>query len=381
MAKSGPVLVIDVDSSSLGACILELGEVPILSHVKRVPVGTGDVRDPGALVPLLKESLASLIPEYAKQFPTLKTVSIVVASPWFAATIKGLSSKAEKPVKVSASSIERMVRDFKEKNPAAANHSVLEAVPITVEVNGYRTRVLQPVYGKTLSVTFYESITDTALKSMVEDVVHTSLAGATLTWHTTPLTYAETLLWLSDEEHAVVVDVGGEITDIMVLSHQRIAFVGSIPIGSRTIARKTQGKSGSLSDALSRLAMFSRAELSQKEMQAVSASLTEASREWQAGYLAVLAEAGNTVPLSHRVFVVGERDELPWLAQVISGAESRGQRPVPVVVGHDFFVGSVSYGEEGLFDASLVLDALFFHIRGARSKNDISLEPVLYSVQ
>lgn len=381
MAKSGPVLVLDIDSSSVGACILELSEVPIISHVKRVPIGTGTTRDPGALIPLLKQSLTQLIPEYAKRFPTLKTVSLVVASPWFAATIKGLVSKAEKPVKVSTSSLRRMVEDFKEKNPAAPNHTLLEAVPITVEVNGYRTRVLNPVHGKQLSVTFYESITDAALTQTVEEVIHTSLAGARVVWHTTPLAYAETLLWVSDEEHATVVDIGGEVTDIMVLSHQRIAYVGSVPVGAKTIAQTIAGKNGSLPDTLSRLAMFARAELTQKEMQTMASALSAAASEWQKGFLSVLAVAGNTVPLSHRVFVVGEREELPWLGQVVSGAESRGQRPVAVLVTHDFFAGTVSYGEDGAFDSSLVLDALFFHIRGDRAKNDVSLDPVLYSVQ
>lgn len=381
MSQKGPILILDIDSSTLGACILELAESPTISHVQRVPVGTGQTFEPGAFIPALKEALSALIPSYAKLYPKLKTVAIVSASPWFEASVKGLTTKSEKPVKISASSIRKMVDDFRQKNPAASGRTLLEALPITVEVNGYRTRVHNPVHGSTLAVTFYESFTDTKLYDIVRDTIHASLTGAEILWHTTPLVYAETLLRISDEEHATVVDVGGEVTDIIVLSHQRVAYVGSIPVGSKTIARAAAGKAGSLADSLSRLSMFARAELSSKEMQSVSESLMKASLEWQKGYLSVLGTAGNTVPLSHRVFVVGERDELPWLSQVVSGAELRGQRPVPTIVSNDFFSGGVQFGDGGVFDSSLVLDALFFHMRDHAGANAFSSEPVLYSVQ
>lgn len=362
--------------------MLEMGEQPVLSHTKRVPIGTGTMRDPSALVPQLKEALTSLLPSYAKLYPKLTRVAVVTASPWFSAEVKSLTSKAEKPVKVSAGSVKKMVADFKEKNPAAGNHTVLEALPITVEVNGYRTRVRNPVYGKSLSVTFYESITDTSLLSTVRDTIHSTFAGAGVLWHTTPLVYAETLLRISDEDHATVVDIGGEVTDVMLLSHQRIAYVGSIPIGSRTIARAVAGgKEPALGDSMSRLSMFARAELSSKEMQSISASLVTASADWQKAFLDILATAGNTVPLSHRVFVVGERDELPWLSQVVSGSESRGQRPIPIIVTNDFFSGTVSFGDDGIFDSSLVLDALFFHMQNIDRTAHAYSEPVLYSVQ
>ncbi len=377
-----PILILDIDSSSVGACVLDFFDKPQLSSVMRVPIGTGLVREPGALLIQVKEALARLIPQYARQYPGLTSVAIVLASPWFAATVKRLNTKSEKPVKVSQSSIRSLVSDFRAKNPPSAGHTTLEALPITVEVNGYRTRLLSAVHGSTLAVTFYESFTDQTFIDMLRDVIRVSLAKAKISIHTTPLAYAETLLRLSDEEHATIIDVGGEVTDVVVLSHQRIAYVGSLPIGSRTIARSIGGnKDSTLADAQSRLALFARAELTQKEMQVTSAALTTASAEWQKQYLAVLNEAGNSVPLSHRVFVTGERDELAWFTQVISGAESRGQRPVPTVVDHSYFLGMVTYGTDGLFDSSLVLDSLFFHMQDAQQSKKELVPPVLYSVQ
>lgn len=375
-------LVLDIDSASVGACVLDFLDTPHISAVTRLPIGTGTTRSPELLIKNLRESLTTLVADYVTQYPQVSQVAVILASPWFAASVRSLTTKSEKPVKVSRASVRTMVDEFRSKNPPSAGRVILEALPITVEVNGYRTRVQNPVHGTTLAVTFYESFTDESLYTMVRDVVHGSYAKADVLWHTMPLAYAETLLRLSDEDHATVLDVGGEVTDVVALSHQRIAYVGSIPIGAKTIARAVGGKKDApLADALSRLSMFARAELTQKEMQTISATLTEAARDWHTQYRSVLDEAGNTVPLSHRVFVVGERDELPWFTQIISSAESHGQRPVPTIVEHSFLSGLVTYGDKGIFDSSLVLDALFFHMQmSGTTKNDLG-SPVLYSVQ
>lgn len=383
MSQKGDTLILDIGSSTLGVCVLSHdGVKPVVSDVQRVPLGMGGLRDPKALVPSLKEALSTTIPAYAKKHANIRSVSVILASPWFASSLRTLSSKAEKPVKVSQSSIRKVVSDHRKTEHDDPTKAILEAHPLTVLVNGYRSRVLRPVHGKTLSVTLYESMTDLDVKKLVDDMVHASLARVVTTWHTTPLAYAETLLRISDEDHATVIDVGGEVTDIFVLSHQNVAYVASIPHGSRTIARTIAGtKDDALADALSRLAMFARAELSEAEMQTTGKALTDASSEWQKAFLETLRVAGNTVPIPHRVFVVGERDELPWVSQVVMGVETRGQRLLPTIVGNDFFTGLLSYGEGGTFDSSLALDALFFHIQNSTEASIVSTPPVLYSVQ
>jgi hypothetical protein len=380
VASEKRALILDIDSSSLGACIVEFQEKPVLVDVKRMPLGTGTNREPEALIPQLREALGAVIPSYAKKHLGITDVFVVAASPWFAATLRTLASKSERPVRVSRSSIQRIVSDHRKTEHDAAGHAALEVLPVTVLVNGYRSMVSKPVMGTALAVTLYESFSDTSFVQTVTDAVRSSLGKARISWHTTPLAYTETLLRLSDEDHATVVDVGGEVTDVVVLSHQTVAFVGSIPIGSRTIARALQG-TGGLADSMSRLSLFARGELAEKEMQATAAALTTASAEWQKQFAAALDQAGNSVPVPHRVFVVGERDELPWFTQVLMGTSVRGQRPLPTVVNADYFAGTVTFGDGGVFDASLVLDALFFHMRGGRLKTDWPTAPVLYSVQ
>jgi len=376
VAKTGPTLVLDIDSASVGACVLTEGvERPTMSKVKRMPIGTGAVRETAALIPLLKEALGALLPLYADTKPA--HVFIVLASPWFRAELRTLASKSEKPVKVTAHSIERVVSEYRKKEHGDGGHP-LEAAPITVTVNGYRTLVEHSLLGTSLAITMYETATDAALVTTVTDALHTFAPHVPITWHTTPLVYAETILRLSGYEYATVVDVGGEMTDVMILSKRTLGFVGSIPEGSRSVTRTIAGKNP-IADTASRLVMMTKGDLKDEERASLSESLRGASAGWKKSLNDILQEAGNTIPVPHHVFVVGERDELGWFRRVVEDSSTRGG--VPTIVMPEFFNGALAFGDGGSYDASLALAALFFHMRNSHPLSTAYGARVVYSLQ
>ena len=384
--STGATLIIDIDSSSVGACVLtEINHEPVVSNVKRVPVGTGAVRDANALVPQLKEALGTLLADYKSLNP--KNVFVVTASPWFTASLRTLASKSEKPVKVSQSTVARVVSDYR-KTEHPAGH-VLESLPISVTVNGYRTRVLKPLLGSTLGVTLYESAIDEGCARTVTEAIAGVAPHARLVWHSTPIVYAEMVTSLLGAEYVTVVDVGGEQTDLMIISRGSIGFVGSLPEGARSVARTVAtalaGKGeGSLPDALSRLNMLASSELAEADTQATAAALTNAGTSWSKNFMEVLVGVSNTVPVPHRVVAIGEGDDMSWFSRVIRGAGDAPAAAIhvgePEVVGPEFFKGGLSFGEGGAYDASLALSALFFHTRHRTTAAGPDYPPVLYSV-
>ena len=145
MSQSGATLIIDIDSASLGACLLTEAERPTISKTKRVSLGTGAVRDPHALIPMLKDALTAVLADYAQDKPS--TVLVALASPWFNAVLKTMASKSDKPSRVSKSTVDRVVHEAQKGTDTTAH---LESLPISVLVNGYRTRVTSPVLGTTV---------------------------------------------------------------------------------------------------------------------------------------------------------------------------------------------------------------------------------------
>jgi hypothetical protein len=379
VAKGVTTLILDIDSASVGACLLSTVEDrPLISKVTRLAVGTGELRDPKAMIPQLKEALAKIVPEYAKENP--HEVAIILASPWFSASLRTLASKSDKPVRISQSTVTKVVSEYRKTEHDTPGMQSLEAVPITVAVNGYHTHVQKTLAGTTLAVTLYESVADSSLLAMLTDTVHNALPRAHVAIHSSPLVYTETILALTGEENGLVIDVGSEVTDVALLTQNTLGFVGSIPVGARTIERAAAGK-GSLADSASRLVMLAKNELGDADMQATAAALTTAGAVWQQGYAKILEEAGNTLPTPRRVFIIGDKDEMLWFPRVVAGAAARPPGTEPVVITPDFFHGGVSFGEGGIFESSLALAVLFVHTRGNAQKRAIPEAAVLYSVQ
>lgn len=371
MAKHDSALILDIDSSSVGACVVTGGEVPLISTLTRVPIGNGSTSDPNALVLQLKEAL----PLVLKQYSALERVAVIVASPWFLARVQKTDSKTERPESVTKSKVQAVLAAIP---PLQEKAEVLERIPVSVTVNGYRTLLKKSVVGNAVSVVSYESHADTAFVEAVTAAVKAQLPRATLSFHTTPIAYADTLLRISDEEHATVLDVGGEVTDVVILSHQTIVYVASIPHGFMSIARAINAEN--VPDTLSRLSMLARNELAVPEREALLKKLIDAGGAWQKSFVSILAEAGNTIPVPHRVFLVGEHEEFAWFQLVVEAASTR-QRPLVRVADPDLFSRLIRFGEGGAFDASLVLDALFFHTRLNGAQHIFAVPPMIYSVK
>lgn len=381
MAKVGSSLILDIDSSSLGTCLVQHGERPMLSKVKRVPIGSGAVRDAAALNPLIKEVLTTALAEYAKD--AVSEVKVVLASPWFAANLRTLTSNSERPASVSKSTVKRVVDEYKSKERDLEAH--LESVPISVVVNGYRTRLSKKLSGTSVSIVLYESTADSEGMRTITDAIHTSKPNAKIAWHTTPLVYAESIIRLTGDEHGIILDVGGEVSDVIILSKRTIGYVGSVPQGTRTIVRGVAGDKGSLADAESRLALLAKHELAPGEAEKITPLLQKASEEWQKSLQELVLDAAKQLPVPHHIFLVGERDELSWLELILESGTLLDQAHVqrsrsPTVVNPDFFKNSVAFIDGAAFDSSLALNALFFHIAGSVQTVQLDERPVLYSL-
>ncbi len=374
------MLILDIDSSSLAACIVETGEVLKISKTKRVELGSGAVRDAQALMTSLKEALPTLLKEYTKD--ALGQVHVVLASPWFDASVKTLTSKSEKQSTISHATVERVVSNERAKSQSP--HPI-ESMPITVTVNGYRTRVAKPLSGTAVAITVYESHGDSQGVEYITGALHTEFPKATIDFHTTPIVYGEALMRLIDDEHGILVDVGGELSDITIFTKRSIGHVGFVSEGSRSIARTIAGSSGSLADVQSRLAMLARQELAPKDAQVLMESVQKSSEAWQKGLGDAMVEAGKSIPIPHHIFLVGEREELEWLTLVLASgtildATHIQRSRAPTVLNADFFKNVLSFGEDAHFDSSLALDALFFHMTQKHSRAESYDEPVLYSL-
>ncbi len=359
-------MIIDVGSSSVGACFLERqpGHKPVLSFVKRVPIGKGTEETRENIAQLAVGSLTTLLKDYEQQARP-GAVRMVLASPWYASRIKFVTSKAEKPVKISRASIVNTVREYRTKEgaaEAALSGTPMESMVTQVYVNGYPTALKHSVFGTTLRLHLYESAADAAFLERARAAVLKVFPSVKLTFHSFPLLAFIVLRDIRDEENFTFVDAGGEVTDVAVVHRDSLRFLGTFPKGSLFLVRAVaSGKSNA--DSASRLSLYARDELSPQEEAVFKKSFDDAIAPWVKDYVDTIAVAQTDTAIPQTTFIAADVEELRWFGRVIESV--RGVFPArPILMSPDFFQAHIALGESASYDAFLSVGALFAYEKG-----------------
>ena len=366
MTAKGPVLLVDIGSASVGVCIAELnrGGVPVISRTRRVEIENSSGQGMTALVPLALAALKKALAEVAVVSPAPRSAQVVLAAPWYKAAISVINSDSEKPVRIAKSGIEKALAGYTEKNAATSvpGRKTIESVATETYVDGYPTAVSQPVRGSAIAIDYYESQADAPFVSGVEEELRRNFNGVTTEFHSFLFAAYAALRALRDETGFVMLDVGGEITDLAIVHRGGFSFAGSFPFGALSLARAV-ASGRTLADATSRMSLSMQGELSPEEEASFRESFKKAAVGWNDGYRMLLESAALEVPVPHTTFLIADKEPLAWFERIL--ADSSGPFPIhPILLSPDFFKNAILLGAEGSYDVFLSIAAFYaLHVR------------------
>lgn len=361
-----PSLILDIGSASLGACLTERHkkDKPELSRVKRVPVSSTAQKGHDALQTAVIQTLKTLLAEYQK-IGSPHSVHVILASPWYQSHLKTIFSKSEKPIRVTRATLSHAVEKYRAKKATEEQlphgQTSIESVVTQAYVNGYQTLIEKPLIGTTLKIELYESAADSAFLNLLTDAIQGVFHDAKISFHSVPLVSFVVLRSLRNEEGFTFIDIEGEVTDVAIVHKDGLRFLGSFPGGTKKLLADTaQGKSEA--ETASRLSLYARGELSADEGAGFAVGFAQAAALWNKDYEKMLETAVTDVPIPATAFLIADREEVAWFKKVIEINEKPLFPTHPIAVTPDFFQTAITLGNEGLYDAFLSLEALFFHI-------------------
>lgn len=352
-------LIIDVGTAFLSSGLLGKSKTgtPRLESLERAPIGSGSDTSRDALLVLVEEALKGILTKY--QSKKINHVHIVLAAPWYEAHIKTINSHAEKPVSISERTINKAVEQYKQEAPPKSGNVDVEAVAVQVRVNGYGTEVREPVQGQDLRINFYESETSETVHKKITDRIHAVFPHTVISFHTFPLVSLVALRSLTSESSFIVVDVAGEMTEVGLVHEDCLVHLGSFPIGYYTIARESGENKENIADALSRLEVYGRGELSHEETSSTAERFTKAFTPWKEAFQKTMHEASGVAPIPQRLFLITDREHTLWIRRGIE-AENTFSFGIETVAA-PYVQNHLELGEGASYDIFLSLSALFFH--------------------
>ena len=362
MKDTGPVLLIDMGSASVGIALVEPNKagVPVISKVRREEFENTSGMNTPALTELATAALRRCLAGAGSSYSAPREAHVVLAAPWYKASISLINSETERPVRITEGTIEKALESYKRKNLASApGRRMIESMATQTYVNGYATTVGKPLAGSTLAVDYYESEADTPFLAAIENELRKAFPGAAVSFHSFLFEAFAVLRAVRDETGFVLLDIGGEITDAAIVRRGGFSFVGSFPYGALSFVRSVaDGLHGTFADAASRATLFTKGELSTEESSSFREVFLKAASEWDSGYRRLLESASLEMPVPHTTLIIADKEPLDWFEHILS--DSDAPFPVhPTLIVPDFFKNAVLLGQEGNYDAFLSIAALY----------------------
>ncbi len=254
-------VVFDVSSRSVGGALLKLSrtEKPQILYTVRLPIPFNKAPNPTELVTSSVNALLKVASTIEKEgivhlsfteFKNhkVKDVSLVFSSPWYISQTKIARMQKEKPFTFTESMLKEMMDSEKtsyEKAAAITSKTkekgieLLEQKVIQIKLNGYETA--KP-FGKTAfsaEANIFSSFTDSLLLKQVKDAVLSSFHPKKVEIHSYPgVAYSVLRDIFPGEDNFIIVDAGGEATEISLVKNGVLLETFSFPMGHNHTLRK-----------------------------------------------------------------------------------------------------------------------------------------------
>lgn len=188
-------------------------------------------------------ALHTVVSELSKKHKRkIRTAHIVFASPWFSSSSKSLSLNKPKEFVVNEKVIDKLTDDYVQKiaEYAAMTKSVIiEKTLSDVRLNGYEIRDPFGKSAKNLDVSIYVSTAPEEINKKIESEIYSVIHPSAIKFHTFPFVAQNvTRSIFSPQDDFAFVDIGSEISDVLIVRRGAIYSQASFPIGSNHLARK-----------------------------------------------------------------------------------------------------------------------------------------------
>lgn len=239
-------LIINIGSGNVSGAILELRQSVkpkiVCFHSFSFMVGKDlkSERLENHMLGAMQRVVSILTHEFKKK---IKKTHIIFSSPWFLPFSKLVEIKKDQPFAVSQKIIQKLITEEITgaiKTSVDNDSTLIENAISHIKLNGYETRNPYSKLAKTVDVSLYASTVPIKIRKKIESELYRMIHPASIEFHTFPFVAWNSVVSLfNPKEDFLLINVGGEVSDILITRRGAISASLSFPIGINHILRKT----------------------------------------------------------------------------------------------------------------------------------------------
>ncbi len=318
MKEKGKIIaVLEIASASVGGMLIRQNknDKPQIISLVRVPVNFLFDINFDAFWRCTLASLKKVIRILLKNYPSGPDACLCVfLSPWFLSQNKIINIKREKNFKVTRTFFENLMKIEEEsfKNREAPQLSgepgFIEHEIIKTELNGYYTKLPIGKIVKTIRLHIYMSLGIRSVKTKIEEEVLENFGDIFLSFRTFPFVAFQVLnSTIDSQEGLILVDIGGEITDISLIRKNCLEETISFPRGKNFLFRKIAFEFKTFSqEANSILQTYLKGHSLKNDSEKISKIIEEVKRDWGNFFEIAIKNISEKGPLPQNLFLMGD---------------------------------------------------------------------------
>ena len=256
----------------------------------------------------------------------------VLSSPWHISQTRIINFKKNTPFiftpKLADELIKKEIKLFEEERALKYGNSnnkvrVIELKNIKIKLNGYEISESIDKKTKELEITIFISIGGEQVLKKIEDTIGRYFHFKQIKFSSFALSFFTLARDLySKQENFLLVDVGGEMTDIFLVKKNTMRESTSFPLGSNFLARGVASDLDcTLNEADSFISLFKDGHAEESVALKLALILNKLRKEWLKKFQDSLVNLSNDISIPSIIYIVVDKDLVDFFSETIKSEE------------------------------------------------------------
>ena len=330
-------ILFDIDSASIGGAFVRYGkdtrgiviETTILFSLRKEITNGTEYPFEKFFDQTLKTFKAVAEEVHLQSLTTIDNIYMNISVPWMSAQKRIINYKKKKSFTLTQKLIDGLIQKEIEAplnhNLDYAEHDVelIRRRTIDIYANGYPVR--NPI-GKEmndLSIHSLISVISTTTKQKFNEIIEEVFHREPKLISNTFVNYQAVKTLLPNIDNALVIDISGEVTAVLVIKKDHLLHIGSIPFGTHSIIRSLRDNLHiSINKAESLIRLQIKGHLESKYEQSIDTAMKEAFKVWFKPFYNLLDTYSQHGLLPHTIVLKANNDSIKWCQENILKEDS-----------------------------------------------------------
>ena len=329
--KKELALVFDIGSSSVGGVLFEIQKkgVPKIILSLREPIILEDEFNVDKFLSLTVKSLDNITNKICKTgVGEIKKISCVLSSPWYASQTRIIKYEKNVPFlftqKLADELIKKEINLFEEEHLAQFSNSKNKVRPIEFKnikiiLNGYTSEDPYNKKVKKIEMVVFISMSGEKILKIIENAVFKHFHSKDVNFSSFAMasfTVARDLF--KEQDNFLLVDIGGEVTDISMIKKDILSDSISYPLGHNFMIRKlAKSLNCTLNEAKSLIFLYKDGHALESTEKKLEPIIGKLKMEWLKGFQESLVNLSNDISIPANIFVTVDQELIDFFSKII----------------------------------------------------------------